>query len=263
MDDDNNPANDIPDGGEQWFFENDREPSDSEVPDRYISFANNNPNATGFGSTFRDGRDSPDDIPRSRDYGRRLVLKAQPEEGGPATGGSEGGGWTPATTGEVAPGNFQLWTMPDPETDCGLGSGGANWLWWNIDNCNTCKIELGVDYPIQTGDVESLKHPLRELFTHDPDAHWVDDPNGGYIAGSVATVNPEQNSPLVRIVPVFSPELNINGQSDPIHFVNFAKLFIEPGDVEGTIYARFLGSVGGSRGSTKTGSLVKYLRLVE
>ena len=264
MDDDNNPANEIPDGGEQWFFETGPEASDSEVPDRYGPFANNNLDATGFGSTFRDGKNSPDDIRRYRDYGRRLVLKSQEEEGGPAVGGSEGGGWTPATTGEVAPGNFQMWNMPDPERGCGKGTGGADWVWWNIDNCNTCVIELGMDYPIRPGDVESIKHPLLRLFSRDPHAHWVDDSNGGHVAGSVRN-NPEQNSPLVRVVPIFSPEQNFHGQSAPIQFVNFAKIFIEPGNAEGTIYARFLGSVSGSsrRGSTKTGSLVKHLRLVE
>jgi hypothetical protein len=76
-------------------------------------------------------------------------------------------------------------------------------------------------------------------------------------------VNPEQNSPLVRIIPIFSPEENFSGTSVPLAFVNFAKVFIEPGDVEGTIYARFLGQVKGISTGSTTGSLVKDLRLVE
>jgi len=68
--------------------------------------------------------------------------------------------------------------------------------------------------------------------------------SGGY---SQTFGSPLRESPPVRTAAIFGPEQDFEGRFVPIQFVNSAKVFIEPGDVEGTIYARFLGpaSAGG------------------
>jgi hypothetical protein len=273
MDDDAN-GNRLPDADEQWFFEDGRELTTGQASDRYYTYERSGApgapyggdfNGTGYGSNFRNGQVDGLGISRVADYGRRFVLKSQEGEGGPATGGSDGGGWSPENSGEIGPGQFQLWTMPDPARNCEPGDqDSAEWVWWNIDRCNTCPISLGVDYPARTGDVESIKHPMRRLFAKDPNARWVDDPShpqGGYIAGSEFT-DPYTNSPLVRIAPIIPPTIQLQGTQYPVNFVQFAKFFIEPGDVEGTFYARFLGAAQGIDGPVE-GSLVRQLRLVK
>lgn len=272
LDDDLN-ANRLPDSDEQWLFEDNRELSSDQEPDRYYTYEQDGVsgapysgdfNGTGYGSNFRNGQVNGSGYTHSGDYGRQIILKAQEGEGGSATGGSDGGGWEPEDSGEIGPGNFQMWNMPDPEAGCEQGRTDNPFLWSNIDGCNTCPISLGVDYPVRTGDIESIKHPLRRLYEEDPNATWVYDanhPKGGYIANSQYS-NPEENSPLVRTVAIMPPTVNVKGDDKMLHFVQFAKVFIQPSDPEGAVYSHFLGPVTGGEGST-TGSLVKQLRLIK
>jgi hypothetical protein len=274
LDDDIAPANRLPDDGEEWLFEDGAELDDGQQPDPYHTFdqygVDDTPygsgfDGTGYGSTFRNNSLGESGHTRTRDMGRQIVLKTTPGEGGESTGGSPGGGWDPNGSGTMGPGNFHLWSPPDPDESCeGFGQG-ADFVRDNIIGCNLCSISLGTPYPPQEGNIASIRASLRQLYDQDPGARWVDDPghpNGGYITGSQYS-NPESTSPLVRVVPVIPPTLNLYGGAENMEFVQFAKIFLEPDAPNGTIYGRFLGGVSGYGGGGTGGSLVKYLRLVE
>ena len=113
--------NNVPDDGEEWFLQDEEEGAD---PDPYYPFSDpaaaagfeypyNTTGGTGLGSAFRDN--AAEAYPVAGDIGRRLVLKSSPGNGGPASGGSPGGGWHPNHSGTTGPGNFQIWQMPDIE----------------------------------------------------------------------------------------------------------------------------------------------------
>lgn len=275
LDDDIAPPNRIPDDGEEWFYENDRELGDGQEQDPYYTYDQHGVDGTeyggsfdgtGYGSTFRNGQTEASGQTRTRDMGRRIVLKTTPGEGGESSGGSPGGGWDPNGSGTMGPGNFHLWSPPDPDKDCADFGEGADFIRDNIIGCNLCAISVGTPYPPQEGNVQSIQQSLRELYDQDPGAHWVDDPghpDGGYINGS-RFANPESTSPLVRVVPIMPPTLDVYGGAENMEFVQFAKIFLEPGAPNGSIYGRFLGGVSGYGGGTPDeSSLIKYLRLVE
>jgi hypothetical protein len=275
LDDDIAPANRMPDEGEDWLFENEAELDDGQQQDPYHTYDQygvdgttygGSFDGTGYGSSFRDGQYDASGQTLNRDMGRRILLKTAPGEGGESTGGSPGGGWDPNGSGTMGPGNFHLWTPPDPAEDCEDFGEGADFIHENIVGCNLCSISIGTAYPLQPGDVSSVRAPLRQLYDQDPGAQWVEDPthpNGGYITGSRYS-NPESNSPLVRVVPIIPPTANVHGTSATVEFVQFAKIFLEPDAPNGAIYGRFLGGVSGYGGGTPgSSSLIKYLRLVE
>jgi hypothetical protein len=100
--DENDPGedpngNDVPDEGEEWFLQDDPEGTspdpyfpfaDPEIAAQYGTYAGSG--GTGLGSGFRDGKGAD---PVVGDLGRRIVIKTAPGHGGPAPGGSDGGGW--------------------------------------------------------------------------------------------------------------------------------------------------------------------------
>jgi hypothetical protein len=168
----------------------------------------------------------------------------------------------------IGPGNFLIWRMPDPENNCEPRAG-AQWVTENILGCNACPISVGEDYdlvedyPTQPGNIASVKQELEQVMNEDPNAEW-DDVNHKVINSSY-----EENwedSPRVRIVPLWSAaDFSLQGMSN-IKFNNLAKIFLEGGATnppDFALYARFIGMVDEGGGGAETGSLIKYLRLVE
>lgn len=238
-------GNRLPDDGEDWGFDpdiDDYRPWTGEFIE--------GDDGTGYGSNWRNVNGTV------RDEGTRMWIKGAP----PGQGGKGGGGDAGGTDDMVGPGNFQLWQMPDPENECEPKSG-ASWVGENILGCNSCPIGVGEDYPheTQTGNIASIKDELIELMDMDPGAEW----SNGEIVGS--SYDDPFDSPRVRIVPLWSPDQELQGQSE-ITFNNFARIFIEGGGTDPpdfAIYARFVGAISGGPAGPETGPLVRYLRLVE
>jgi len=255
-DDDTDPANHVPNEPEWWEFD---------PGDRYEAFTGPCPplspgcnNGTGLGSSFRN------DGTYEGDIGRRIWIKAAPKgQKGKGSGGDDGWG-AGGTDVMVGPGNFQIWNMPDPDDGCDPlhNGGGAKWVGENILECNLCPITVGEDYYTKPGNVASIKDELEEIMDSDPLATW------DQASESVISSNAEnwEDSPRVRIVPLWSPSDNYLQGHTTIEFNNMAKIFLEGGGTnppDFAVYARFLGMVDGGGGGTTTGSLIKYLRLVE
>jgi hypothetical protein len=270
--------NSVPDDGEEWFLQDseegvdDHDPyfpfADSEISDGY-PFPYSSTGGTGLGSAFRDGAKEP--YPVTGDFGRRLVLKSSPGNGGPAPGGSPGGGWHPNHSGTDGPGNFQVWQMPDIDAGeaCapGTGSGGTKWTQQQIAGCNPCAIQLGTPYPVTPGNKAAIDKPLKDLYDLDPGAEWSESLDR--VVGSRFGTNGDGGmrgagsvSPLVRVAAIASPLQDFTGKVAPIEFNNFAYVFLEPYPPKATVYVRFLGPITGGGGPV-TGPLVKYLRLVQ
>ncbi len=260
-------ANRIPDAGEEWSFDPDRQPE----RDKYLTF-NPNPeerseeyngwgDGTGLGSSWRNqtlecqhcgGGGIP---PIVNDRGRRIWIKDAPQ----GVGGDEDAGGTDIMVG---PGNFRIWEMPDPEQDC-QGRPGARWVQENIAGCNACDVYVDEPYKTQTGNIASIKEGLQELVDTDPGAYWCEDTQS--IKNSKYGDNAEELSPRVRIIPLWDPAQALQGKST-FEFNNFGKIFVEASGLnppDFAIYVRFLGPVTGGSAGPSTGSLVKYLRLVE
>jgi hypothetical protein len=260
VDDDLEPFDDIPNGDELWEY-------DPGV-DNYTRYTGDPDclqkgcNGTGLGSNFRDGQG-----PYPRDYGRRIFVKAGPPGKKDKGSGGDAGGMDIM----LDPGNFKVWAMPDPEKGCTEPSYGANWVKQNIhvSECNPCQVEVGVEYETEPGNMSSLSTPLKDVFDADPTAYWNEATN--------ELVSPlGMDSPRVRIVPLWEPGQALSGRSD-YQFNNFAYIFLEGGGGTGylpggqtggkkndfALYARFMGMVPGGSGGSATGTLVKYLRLVE
>ena len=241
--DDDANGDDIWQDGEEWVL-------NSHPDDYYVPFnGSNDASATGYGSSLR----GPD-----RDWGRQLSIKAQDPN-------SE---YTPN------PGVFLPWRLPpddDGETcDTGGGSGGtaagAATYRNNICTCNDSQVELNTDYEIQTGNmVGPTFQGIDELISEDPNAYWDPSANGGDggIAGS--DYGDGLNSPRVVKLAMFDPTQIEGSGMQTIQFNNFALFFIEAHDnMRDPIIGRFLYFVPGEESSgPTTGSLVRYLRLIE
>jgi hypothetical protein len=244
VDDDLLPFNRVPDGEENWEYDPDI--------DQYEPWDGTDGvfNGTGYGSNWRDLNGTTADV------GTRIWIKAGP----PGQSGDGSGGGAGGTDDPVGPGSFEVWQMPDPDNDCEPRSG-ADWVRANITTCNTCPIGVGSDYPHETqpGNIASIKDSLMVLMAQDPDAKWED----GQIVDS--DWDDPYDSPRTRIVPLWSPQQALQGQGE-IFFNNFARIFLEGGGTEPpdfAIYARFVGAVSGGPEGPETGTLVRYLRLVE
>ena len=280
--DENDPAedpngNNVPDEGEDWFLQDEKEGSD---PDPYYPFGDpettsgypspyGRSGGTGLGSAFRNNANEA--YPVVGDLGRRIVIKTAPGQGGPATGGSEGGGWHPNHSGTVGPGNFQIWQMPDfyDDESCGDGTGGSSpkAIGENISGCNQCTISLGKEYPLIQGRKAALFKPLKDLYDQDSGARWSKSLNR--VVGSSFGVDGDGGmggeggmSPLIRIAAIASPLQDFQGNKYPIKFNNFAYVFVEPDSPKDYVYIRFVGPIVGG-GGPSTGPLVKYLRLIQ
>ena len=252
VNDDTINPNRIPDAGELWNFDVGEDVYgvfDSEATCQGFDWSTCN-DGTGLGSNWRDG--FGDDTSIRADVGRKIWIKAGPPnpKRDPAAGG---------TDIMVGPGNFYIWEMPDPDMDC-QGRPGANWVRQNILGCNACDVSVGVEYETQTGNIASIKDDMKALMNLDPNAKW-DAVNKQIVDSDF----PGESSPRVRIVPLWDPHQELQGKTT-FEFNNFAKIFIEGGGTEPPdfpIYARFMGVITGGSAGPNTGSLVKYLRLVE
>lgn len=244
-DDDDSPKNRVWDDGEEWEL-------GSHPDDRYIPYQGPDgpADATGYGSEWR----GP-----TRDFGRQISLKS------------------PDPNDEFVPnpGVFLPWRLPldEDQEACSQGGGGgeqdagAAVFRQNLCSCNDSGIELGAEYEIQTGNmVGPTFQGIDELLEEDPSAWWNPTINGGRGGISDSQYGGDgMTSPRVVKLAVFDPtELDGSGMQT-IRFNNFAMMFIEDQqNNQAPIMGRFLYYVGGeeSAGPT-TGSLVRYLRLVE
>lgn len=241
--DDDANGDDLWQEGEEWVL-------DSHPDDYYVPFDGaNDATATGYGSLLR----GPE-----RDRGRQLSIKAQDPN-------SE---YTPN------PGVFLPWRLPPDDDggtcDSGGGSGGtaagAATYRNNICTCNDSQVELGVDYEIQTGNmVGPTSQGIDELISEDPNAYWDPSANDGQGGVAGSDFGDGLNSPRVVKLAMFDPTQIEGSGMQTIQFNNFALFFIEAHDnMRDPIIGRFLYFVSGEESSgPTTGSLVRYLRLVE
>jgi hypothetical protein len=283
-DDDNNPANKLPDivgtqgkkGGEDWEFD----PGD--VYSRYEDPSN--PNAsqwTGLGSDWRNnsvyGADQNSPVYYWDDYGRPMTIKVSNPQESPS------------------PGFFYPWVLPYDQANppAGVNPGpGAQWYKWNIANCNPVPVDLAdagsidlttTDYKNKPGNmIGPTNQGIDELIAQDELACWAEFPDTDpahtghtYTAGEVrkrATKNGPcdqaypgwENSVRVAMVPLFDPAQISSGKAT-LNFNNLAVIFIEgqktPHDPVVARFLYFAKSTGPL--SPTTGSLIKKLQLVE
>jgi hypothetical protein len=242
--DDDTNQNRVWDEGEEWVL-------GSHPDDRYIPYGGPSgpADATGYGSPWRDA---------AQDYGRQINLK-MPD---------------PQAEFVPSPGVFLPWRIPidEDQESCDKGggggqdSGGAAYR-QNICECNDSPVELGVEYEIEPGNmIGPTSQGIDELIDEDPDAVWDPSLDGG--RGGIANSNAGGDgmaSPRVVKVAIFDPSEIDGSGMQTIRFNNFALLFLEDQpSQQDPVVGRFLYYVSGeeSAGPT-TGSLVRYLRLVE
>lgn len=241
--DDDDDGDRVWDEGEEWDL-------GSHPDDFYQPYeGEGSATATGYGSDWR-GSD--------RDYGRSLVLK-------PPDPNSE---YTPE------PSVFLPWRVPTDENqeDCsshgggGGGETGAAAYRRNICSCNNSLVELGEPYDIQTGNmVGPTFQGMQDLIDQDPNAWWDPSANNGRGAIRDSDYGDGLTSPRVVRVAMFDPSQITSSGMQSIEFNNMAYVFIEEQPTRhDPVRARFLYFATGeeSPGET-TGSLVRYLRLVE
>lgn len=245
-------GNNVWDTGETWEFGTD--PSDRyqryEGPDDPDAT-----NATGYGSDLR-GSD--------RDWGRLLQLKTT----------------NPQNEFNFEPGIFFPWRLPpDPDQgECSSGGGGSTSAGGatyrqNLCTCNQSRIELFEPYDLEPGNMVGPTYQgISEVIDSDPSAYWEPSANGG--RGGV--VRPDASSPTgytevgtgsPRVVKIalFDPTQITGSGMQSIVFNNFALFFLEDQPTPSSpVQGRFMYFVGGeSTGGGTSGSLVRYLRLVE
>jgi hypothetical protein len=240
--DDDTDGDRVWDEGEEWQL-------GSHPDDRYIPYTGPDgpADATGYGSGWRDA---------SQDYGRSINLK-MPD---------------PQSEYVMSPGVFLPWRIPldEGQEACDRGGGGGQSAGGavyrqNICSCNDSQVELGAEYDIEPGNmIGPTSQGVDELIGEDPDAGW--DPTMGESGGiRDSQYGDGLSSPRVVKLALFDPREIEGSGMQTIRFNNFALMFIE--DQQGAqdpVVGRFLYYVSGeeSAGPT-TGSLVRYLRLVE
>lgn len=244
--DDDDDGDRVWDAGEEWAL-------GSHPDDRYVPYSgpDGSADATGYGSSWR-GSD--------RDYGRGVQIKVS----------------DPNSEYQASPGIFLPWRLPldDDMEECDQAGGGAQdagaaTYRQNICSCNDTKVELGTPYDVEPGNMLGPTHQgVDELIAEDPEAYWgptAADGRGGIVNSAYGSDG--MNSPRVIKVALFDPRQIDGSGMQTITFNNFALLFLEEQTtMKDPITARFLYFVSGeesdSDGET-TGSLVRYLRLVE
>ena len=103
---------------------------------------------------------------------------------------------------------------------------------------------------------------MQELIAQDENAKW--DPMNNRV---IHSAYPEGESPRLITVALFDPAEIQKGGRQTVQFNNFARFFIERQDSpQDPVVGRFLfyvrGVGSGSNGGTRTGSLIKRLRLI-
>lgn len=203
---------------------------------------------TGYGSDWRDNVPSnngidPNGTKYTDDFGRPLLIK-------------EGSAQETAVASWFYP-----WDVPQID---GQPHVGADRYRWNIEFCNTSIVNLGDEYPFETGAMQGpTKQGIEALIAKDKDARW--DVNADSVIGSL--YQPWKASPRVVKIPLFDPTQKLQPGKKPIVFNNFTDFFIV-GMKGKDVIGRFLTASGIGVGSTgtggaKEGSSLKYVHLVE
>jgi hypothetical protein len=247
--------NRIWDPGEEWTYD----PSVDEY-ERLANFETPMSGETGYGSEFRDGRNDLTQTSYTRDFGRRIQLKAA----------------DPQDPYNFSPGIFFPWRLPQDEdmAECTQGGGGGNDAGGavyrqNICSCNNSKIDLGVPYDVEPGNmIGPTFQGISELLDQDPNVRW--DPQLGPVRdirtedGQTVTVTATESPRVIKIA-LFQPGEIAGSGMQSITFNNFALMFLENmQSPQSPVTARFMYFPNGEAGSGPTdGSLVRYLRLVE
>ena len=131
----------------------------------------------------------------------------------------------------------------------------------NICSCNTSVIDLETEYLIEPGNMVGPTHQgVESLIAQDPEAYW--DERENRVVSDFG-----EDSPRVITVALFDPSEIRTGGRQSIQFNNFARFFIErQASPQDPVVGRFLfyvkGAGSNSRGGTRTGSLIKQLRLI-
>jgi Putative Flp pilus-assembly TadE/G-like len=231
----------IMDNGESWNYD----PS-TDATDRYVRADSvGDPNATGYGSGWRNGNGQG----YNNDFGREVTLKYQ----NPTANSSQSYVPTPSV--------FLPWDLPD---STGTSQTGASWYKQNIATCNPNQIMLGVPYPIETGNmVGPTFQGIKGLIDQDPGATWSD--VGQRVIGSSYGDYWRESPRVVKIAMAAPGQLYDPGKHDVV-FNNFVLFFIEGmSNKDNSVTGRLLyfpsGETNGS--GTMAGSLVKRLRLVQ
>jgi len=208
------------------------------------------PGVHGYGSDWRNGVASDNGIDPAgttyvKDRGRPIVLKpGDPKEAN-------------------QPGWYFPWDVPQAD---GSPAVGGDKYRWNIANCNETVVFLGEEYMIENGNmIGPTKQGVGNLIDQDPDAVWVDGPNGptdGTVEGSIFEENWEA-SPRVVTVPLYDPSFPIDPGKQPVVFNNFVGFFIE-GMQGNDVIGRFLSVSGiGEGGEPAPGTVIQFVQLVE
>jgi len=141
----------------------------------------------------------------------------------------------------------------------GSGKGAAAYR-RNICSCNASVIDLESEYLIEPGNMVGPTYQgVSALIDQDPNAYWDEAKN--------RVVSPYgDDSPRIITVALFDPSEIQKGGRQYIQFNNFARFFIERQESpQDPVVGRFLfyvAGVGTDSHGTKTGSLVKHLRLI-
>jgi Flp pilus assembly protein TadG len=230
----------VEDNGESWTY-------DPNSGDSYEAFDGNpnNPNATGYGSQWRNGYGNGDGI--RYDYGRQITLKYQ----NPLQNKNQS--FVPT------PGIFLPWDLPDSTGS--TQPGGAAYR-QNIQTCNTNTVQLGVPYPIENGNMVGPTYQgVTDLIAQDPNASW--DPTSQVVVGSSAGSTNWMNSPRVVKLAMSAPGQLYSPGKQTVVFNNFALFFIEGmNSNHDAVTGRFLYYATGDSNGPVNGSLVKQIRLV-
>lgn len=213
---------------------------------------------TGYGTSWRNERSytSEPAVSYDRDFGRTIQLKSA----------------DPNDPYNFSPGIFFPWRLPvDPDQETcesggggGQDSGGAVYR-NNICTCNNNLIEIGVDYDLEPGNmIGPTFQGIRELIAADPNIYWINGRGPVRDEPGVGTVD-VVNSPRIIKIALFQPDEIQGSGMQSIKFNNFALMFLEEqGNSQDPVVARFMyWPTGEESNGPETGTLVRYLRLVE
>jgi len=284
--------NRIQDPGEIWSFDPNR--------DRYLPYTgpDGDPAETGYGGEWRNPFPDLEGNRYERDYGRQITIKVtdphsalvpsffypwvlpvdpgQPDcgedrdftdpgnddgNGNNGNGNGNNGNHGNGNNGNGNGNNGNNGNGDNGNTG-GSGKGGAAYR-RNICSCNASFIDLETEYLIEPGNMVGPTYQgVQELIDLDENAEW-DSMNKRVINSDY----PEGESPRLITVALFDPAEIQKGGRQTIRFNNFARFFIEKQDSpQDPVVGRFLfyvrGVGSGSNGGTRTGSLIKRLRLI-
>jgi hypothetical protein len=173
---------------------------------------------------------------------------------------------------QPGPGEFLIWDMPtDPSLEqcTQYNSSTPQGQYANsICGCNNNFIQLGVEYPLEFGNVEGpSRHGYEALIDSDPTARWAIGPDGkGYVDSPYGDAS--NRIVTIALMAPLPPGHWTAATLNTVTFTNFAMMFIESYQQEGqgnnkvdVIRGRFMYYASGGEGPN-TGALVKHLRLI-